>query len=76
MAGNYAFIAPQDLAGDADRVRTLKQGALNDLLADKSYDPDDADSWPRDQVGASQQDLQVMNTQSGAYEAASLCPLT
>jgi hypothetical protein len=75
MADSYAFISPGDLAGDGERVRTLRQGSMADLMADKSYDPDLADSWPRAQVGASQQNVRILNTQSGVYEDASLCPL-
>ncbi len=76
MAHQWVFVGAVDYDGDGPSVDVLARAdSLDDLLADPSYDPDNAQGLAREALGPETQRLEITNSKTGDAEPAVACPI-
>lgn len=76
MSDFYAFISPAELASADDPVEILRSAnTIDQLLEDKSFNPDQTAFWARAKVGPSTGEDEILNQKTGQMVAAAVCGL-
>lgn len=76
MPDFYAFISPVELASADDPVEILRSAdTIDDLLEDKSFNPDQTAFWARAKIHPSTGEDEILNQKTGRLVPACVCGL-